>query len=264
MSEPAAPSPPEVYEREMVPAQFARWAPELVDAAGVRRGDRVLDVACGTGVVTRLVAARLEGTGRVVGLDMNPGMLAVARTVTAGLPIEWHEANALALPFPDGSFDVVLCQQGMQFFPDRVAGLREMRRVLVPGGRLALACWLPIARQTAFRALEEALGRRIGPEQAKLPPFGLGDRATLRGYLEAAGLADIRVRAEVLTSRYPSAAHFVRAITGGAPGMLGLLSAQGPEAMAGIIAEVTEATREWVDDEGLGFPQGSHLATARR
>ena len=149
------PRPGEIYQREMVPASFARWAPDLVDLGAVGPGQRVLDVACGTGVVTRLAAERVGSSGRAVGLDVNADMLAAARAASPGSRIEWHEGSALALPFPDASFDVLFCQQGLQFFPDRAAGLREMRRVLVPGGRLALSCWRSVDHQPGMRALEE-------------------------------------------------------------------------------------------------------------
>ncbi len=110
----------EVYERDLVPAMFAPWAPVLVDAAEVRPGDQVLDVACGTGVVTRLAAERVGSAGRAVGLDSNAAMLAVARSLPPvnGAAIEWYEASALRMPLPDAAFDVVLCQQGLQQFPD--------------------------------------------------------------------------------------------------------------------------------------------------
>ena len=124
--------PGEVYERELVPALFGRWASDLVEAAGIREGGRVLDVACGTGAVTRVAATRAGPAGRVVGLDVNPNMLAAARSAVRDRAIEWREGSAHEMPFPDASFDVVLCQQGLQFFPDRAAGLREMCRVLVP------------------------------------------------------------------------------------------------------------------------------------
>jgi SAM-dependent methyltransferase len=166
------------------------------------------------------------------------------------------------MPFADGDFDVVLCQQGLQFFPDRIAGLREMRRVLVPGGRLALSCWRSVEHQTGMRALEEAMARRLGPAAASLPPLSLGDRETLRGLIAAAGFRDIRIRAEVKTARYVSADRFVRMRVEGAPTMIGALRDLGPDAIAGIVADVAEALRDYVDDEGLAFPQAAHVATA--
>ena len=187
-------TPGEIYERHIVLAIFARWAPDLIEAAGVRSGERVLDVACGTGVVTRLLAERVGAGGRVVGLDRDPGMLAVARTAASRLNIEWLEGSAVKMPLPDAAFDAVVCQQGLQFFPDRPAALREMRRVLVPGGRLALSVWRSIDHAPGFRVLEQALARRIGPEKAALPPFSLGDPEAIRAMVAGAGFREVRVR----------------------------------------------------------------------
>src|SRR4029453_7279041 len=117
----------EVYERELVPAVFGPWGPRVVELAALRRGLRVLDVACGTGLVARLAAEAVGVDGRVAALDLNPGMLAVASELPAveGAAIEWVEGDAQALPFGEASFDVVCCQLGLQFFPHRERALRE-------------------------------------------------------------------------------------------------------------------------------------------
>jgi ubiquinone/menaquinone biosynthesis C-methylase UbiE len=133
-------SAPETYERYIIPAFMGEWAQDLVAVAAVRHGERVLDVACGTGVVARQAAAIAGTTSHIVGLDVNAGMLDMARRVPTpvGTTINWQEEDAAAIPFPDASFDVVLCQQGLQYFPDRKAAVNEMSRVLAPGGRAAL------------------------------------------------------------------------------------------------------------------------------
>jgi ubiquinone/menaquinone biosynthesis C-methylase UbiE len=155
-------SAPELYQRYLVPAMTAMWAADLADRAALRPGERVLDVACGTGVVARVAAERVGSTGRVAGLDVNPGMLAVARSLPAvtGASIEWVEAGVLALPFPDGAFDVVLCQLGCSSFRAALA-LREIRRVLAADGRLALNVFGPIEHNPATHALADALDRRV-------------------------------------------------------------------------------------------------------
>lgn len=139
-------SGPEAYQRYLVPIMFAPWARNLVDLVAPRTGERVLDVACGTGVVARCAAIHVGDEGTVVGLDVNDGMLQVARATSSGIrpAIEWRTGSATDMPLPDGSFDVAFCLQGLQFFGDRSAALREMHRVLVPEGRLALAVWRPI------------------------------------------------------------------------------------------------------------------------
>ena len=256
--------PGEIYEREMVPAIFGRWASDLVEAAGIREGGRVLDVACGTGAVTRVAAARVGRAGRVVGLDVNPTMLAAARSAVSDPTIEWLEGSGQAMPLSDASFDVVLCQQGLQFFPDRTAGLREMWRVLVPGGRLALSCWRSVEENPGAQAQERALARWVGCGQAASPPYSLGERETLRTLLEGAGFREVRIRAETRTARYRSVEHLVQMRIRAAPTMNGALADQGPEVIAAIVADVTEALRHYTDDEGVGIPMSSHIATATR
>jgi SAM-dependent methyltransferase len=163
-------SAPENYERYSVPAIGAPLAVDLVEVAALGDGDRVLDVASGTGIVPRLAAARVGPGGTVSGLDINSGMLAVARSATPqGLAIDWHDASAEAMPL---ATNAVLCQMALQFFPDKVAALREMRRVLSPGGRLVVN--LP-DRGLCGSALQLGTCLAIVCAQA-----GVGDRSRLR------------------------------------------------------------------------------------
>src|SRR4029450_3806767 len=186
-------SAPEVYERELVPAVFGVWAPILVELAQPRPGERVVDVACGTGIVARIAATRVGPTGAVVGVDLNPGMLSVARSASTDpqshAPIQWQEASADKLPFPDGSFDIVYCQLGLQFFSDRVAALREMRRVLGAEGRLALMVWRGMHESPGFAALAEALDRHVGQAAATImrAPFALSDADQLAALVRNVG-----------------------------------------------------------------------------
>jgi ubiquinone/menaquinone biosynthesis C-methylase UbiE len=184
-------SVPENYERYLVPSIFAPWADDLVEVAELDPGHRVLDIACGTGIVARTAARRLGSAGRVVGLDLSPPMLAVARVAAAaeGVTIEWREGSALQLPSADREFDVVFCQQGLQFFPDRPAALREMRRVLAPSGRIVLSVWRPIEQSPGFAVLAQALTTHISPEAGTLMtcgPFGLSSTEELRRLITAA------------------------------------------------------------------------------
>jgi SAM-dependent methyltransferase len=156
----------EAYEARFVPAIFAEWAPHLVEAAGVVGGQAVLDVACGTGVVARAAAGRMAGRGRVVGLDINEGMLAVARRLRPD--IEWRQGDAAELPFEPGSFDVVLCQAALMFFPDRAAALGEMARVATDGGVVAVQVWDRLEAQAGFGAMYEAFTEHLGPAAAAL------------------------------------------------------------------------------------------------
>ncbi|MFF2028243.1 class I SAM-dependent methyltransferase, partial [Streptomyces sp. NPDC058171] len=139
----------EFYESAFVPAFFAQWAPILCDAAGVAPGQRVLDVGCGTGIVARTAADLVVPDGTIVGVDLNEAMLTVARRVVRP-DIEFRQGNADALPLPDQSFDTVLCQMSLMFFPDRPQALLEMARVVTPGGRVAVAVPGALDAQPAF------------------------------------------------------------------------------------------------------------------
>jgi ubiquinone/menaquinone biosynthesis C-methylase UbiE len=158
----------ELYERYLVPTITSVWAADVIDRAKPQPSETVLDIACGTGAVTRLAAGRVL-TGRVVGLDFNVAMLSVARSMgSIGTPIEWREGTALSLPFEDGTFNLVLCQLGLQFFPDRLRAPREIMRVLAPSGRVALSVYSAIERTPAAYAFVRALDHRLGPEASKI------------------------------------------------------------------------------------------------
>jgi SAM-dependent methyltransferase len=195
----------EVYESQFVPALFAEWAPHLVEAGGVVPGQAVLDVACGTGVVARAAADRMAGQGRVVGLDLNEGMLTVAGRLRPD--IEWRQGDAAALPFAPGSFDVVLCQSALMFFPDRDGALREMARVATPGGTVAVQVWDQLEAQPGYAAMYAAFTRHVGPEAGQLEGaiWALGDLELVGSLFEAAGLRVTATRPRAGTARFPSA-----------------------------------------------------------
>ena len=185
---------PQNYEKFFVPAIAAPLAEDLIEAASLRPDERILDVACGTGVVTKRAAKRVGAQGRVAGLDVNPGMLSVARTtMPADAAIDWYETSAEAMPLPDSSFDVILCQMGLQFMPNKLKALQEFRRVLQPGGRVVFN--LPGPRPEMFAELAEALSRHIDPKCAGFvnAVFSLYDADELRRLLAAAGFDDVAV-----------------------------------------------------------------------
>ena len=245
----------------MVPAIFASWAPALLGLAALKPGERVLDVACGTGVVARRAAALVAPGGRIVGLDVNGNMLAVARASEPGL--EWREGNAMALPFAAETFDVVVCQQGLQFVPDSGRALREAHRVLVPAGRFALAAWCAIESSPGHHALIRALARHVGTDAAELlsGAFRLGDARTLQTMLESSGFQDVRVRRESRVACFPSAERFTRwVVVGSVLGRTGIQVRD--ESLAAIVDEVDHALRAYTRPDGLVFPMEAHLAVA--
>jgi len=197
-------SPAEVYDEFFVPALFQQWGKVIVEEAGTRRGERVLDVACGTGVLACAAVERVGSAGTVVGLDANPEMLAVARGKSA--QVEWKNARAESLPFPDASFDRVVSQFGLMFFEDRPAALREMMRVLRPGGRLAIAVCDALDHSPGYAVLAELLHRLFGQPVADAfrAPFVLGDPKQLLSLCATAGIGNAQVTRTDGTVRFTS------------------------------------------------------------
>jgi ubiquinone/menaquinone biosynthesis C-methylase UbiE len=229
-----------------------------------------LDIACGTGVVARLAAQRVGPTGKVTGLDLNPGMLAVAASISASdpptsAPISWQEASATNMPLPNGAFDIVYCQLGLQFFPDRPAALREMYRVLVPGGRLGFMVWQDIQHSPGFSALAAALARHVSTEAAGImrAPFALADAEQLRALVAAEGFRDITIESVAGTVRFPSVSRFVQDYVRGSP-LSGHVAKVSDETRGSLVSEVGDALMSYVADEGLTFPIKAHLAAARK
>lgn len=198
-------NPAEVYEELFVPALFAQWGDRVADAAQLAPRQHVLDVGCGTGVLTRAAAARVGGGGRVAGLDASPDMLAVASR-NGGGAIEWHLGRAEAMPFADRSFDAVVSQFALMLFADPRAALREMARVARPGGTLAVCVLDALERVPGYHALTDLLGTLFGDiiADAMRPPFALGDPATLRALFDAAGLPQATLTTQVGRVRFSS------------------------------------------------------------
>lgn len=202
-------SPARIYDEFFVPALFAQWGDVVADAALIAAGQRVLDVACGTGVLAGVVAQRVGTAGYVVGLDANPQMLEVARTKRHN--VQWIDGRAERLPFADGDFDAVVSQFGLMFFDDRAAALREVMRVLRPGGRLAVAVCDAIENSPGYARLAALLQRLFGDGVAGAfrAPFALGDPALLRALCEAAGIRPVQIARRTGSVRFASIADLV-------------------------------------------------------
>ncbi|MCL5994980.1 MAG: methyltransferase domain-containing protein [Chloroflexi bacterium] len=194
----------EVYEEFFLPALFQQWASQVADAAGIQPGQRVLDVACGTGVLARAVADRVGPSGAVIGVDLNDGMLAVAQRQAQH--IEWRQGRAEALPLDNGQFDAVVSQFGLMFFEDRRAALQEMMRVLRPGGRMAVAVWDSLERTPGYAAMTDLLRQLFGEQIAVAlhAPFVLGDTQALRDLFAGAGIPNAQITTRDGTARFPS------------------------------------------------------------
>jgi ubiquinone/menaquinone biosynthesis C-methylase UbiE len=261
-------SVPENYERYLVPSIFRPWAEDLVEIAALRTGERVLDIACGTGIVARTAARKLGGSGSVVRLDLSAPMLAAAREAAAaeGLTVEWWEGSAVNLPLADAVFEVVFCQQGLQFFPDRLGALREMYRVLTPVGRLVLSVWGPIERSLGFVVLAQALTRHIGSDAGALMTtglFSLSDADEFRAIIAKATFKDITIHPAIKTLRFLSPDEFVLRYSAGSALASAVAYADG-NALAALLAEVATRLQSVIDDQGLSFPIEANLVIARR
>ena len=254
----------ELYERYVARYILGPWAPSLVGAARVAAGERVLDVACGTGVVARAAAKRVGPAGRVIGVDLNPGMIAVARSLPApiGAPIEWLERSALDLRLEDAGIDAVLCQQGLQFFPDKALALREMRRVLGHGGRLALSVWNSAGLYNG--AVGEALARFIGNEVAVR--FCASRQAPaaeeLRRLATDAGFSHVDVRVGRIDVRLPRLDQFALDHLAATP-VAPAVAAAAPEVRKEIGASVMQQLRRYSDGDAVTYPEETHVLTAQ-
>lgn len=250
----------EAYEASFVPAFFAQWAPLLCDAAGVSAGQRVLDVACGTGIVARTAADRV-GAANVIGVDLNEAMLTVARRVSPD--ISWRRGDAAALPLDDGSVETVLCQMALMFFPDRVLALREMARVADSGGAVSVLVPSSLDRQPAYGPFVEMASRHAGSEARSLlgTYFACGDLGGLTALLESAGLPSSTTSTHVGTARFPSVDALVTTEVDSTP--LGERISAGArdrirEGACEVLAPFTHA------DGSLEAPFEVHVVTARR
>src|SRR5262245_18890501 len=202
--------PPESYENYIVPSLFAPWASFLVQSAPVQPSERVLDLACGTGIVARYVAPRVGSLGTVIGLDLNPDMLSVAQAAADrdGLAIGWRAGPAEQLPFPDGSFDLIVCQFGLMFFTDRHKALTEMHRVLNMGGRIVVSVWQGLDQHPFYQALHEVSRHHLGKSSVQAV-FSLGDCDVLRHLLTDAGFQQVEIEPASITARYSNPEEFL-------------------------------------------------------
>ncbi len=257
----------ESYERFQVPSVFEPLARIFLAHVPLHPGDRMLDVACGTGIVARLAVPTVGITGRVAGVDLNAGMLDVAKRQSPPdeAEIDWRQGDAAALPFLDESFDIVFCQQGLQFFPDKLRALQEMRRVLAPGGRLALCIWRTIEHSPCNLAISTALARHIDAEAAARmqAPHALGDATVLRTLIGDAGFGRVEIHEATVTRRMLPPEQAI-------PGHLASTPV-GPDVAAlddatrkALIDDIAADLGPYRDADGLAIPQGTHIVLAKK
>jgi ubiquinone/menaquinone biosynthesis C-methylase UbiE len=251
------------YERIMVPAVFGPWALDLLETVGPAPGTRLLDVACGTGIVARLASPRVGSTGRAVGVDTNEAMLAVARAqpVPTGAPIEWRHGDATSLPFEDAEFDTLLCQQGLQYMRDRPVVIREMKRVLASGGALGVSVF---TQSIGYQVFERTAARFVGNDAAAIlsEPFAFGDLGELLEVVKAAGFSIEQVHTKTLNTQFSAANDFIGYQLGGR--LANAVSKLSDETREALVAALKTEFGPYTNSDGLAFPMEAHVVVARK
>jgi ubiquinone/menaquinone biosynthesis C-methylase UbiE len=247
----------DVFERLLVPGIFERYARDLVTRARpIGPSDRILDLGCGTGIVARVLRERLGGAARITGVDASAPMIAKAQQIAP--EIEWREGNAMALPFADRSFDLVLCQQMLQFVPDRAAALREVRRVLVPGGRLLVSTWRSRDAQPLHDALGLAAERHLGAPNDKRWSL---DGDVLRALLVDAGFAGVEVERVGLMEEYREFPVRMSVMAAGFE-LASLPDAERVRKLAAVDADSAKVLTQFAVEGGFAAPSITNVATA--
>jgi SAM-dependent methyltransferase len=252
----------ERYEQILVPAILGPAARALVEWSGLRDGERVVDIGCGTGAAARLAAEKVGSSGRVAGVDVNAGMIDVAKSAAPvrGAVIDWLENSAYQLPFTEGEFDVALCAQTLQFLEDRPRALAEIHRILAPGGRVAVSLWCDIRRSPYFHVLVEAVTKHIGAETATglRAAFGLSDSKVILTLLTGAGFRDVKASVKELHLELPKPEDFVPQHVSATPMSTGFVAAS-EEARRAVVHEVSEELAAYRTGQGIRVPFATHL-----
>ena len=249
----------QVYEEIFLPSLFVEWPPRVIEAAGIQSGHRVLDVACGTGVLAGAVAERVGSEGSTVGVDNNEGMLAIAREKTP--EIEWYLAPAESLPLDDDSFDSVVSQFGLMYFEDRRGALVEMMRVLRPGGTLAVVVWDKLENIPAWVVENQVFERVFGAEDEDDAPNSLGDKQNLQRLFDSAGILDAELRTHEGTARFPSIEAWIYADVKGWT-MDDEIDDEGHERL--LTEAQVELAQFLLDDGTVAFSTPAHIVTANK
>jgi len=254
---------PEMYERWLVGPLFRPWAEMTLSEVGLNRRDRVLDIACGTGILARVAKDRIGDARHIVGVDISGDMLAVARAAAPG--IDWREGNASALPLHEGEqFDIVACLQGLQFFPDKPAAAAQMRRALAKGGRLAVAAWCSDEQIPYFLELRRVAERHLGPISDQR--YSFGDGALLESLLREAGFNEVKSKVLSRIIRFEDGAPFLRLNTMALIGMSAVGKAMDDLerkcVIEAIVSDSLPVQQPYMDGSALTFELRTNLATA--
>lgn len=248
-----------IYEEFYLPSLFAEWPPRVIEAAQIQRGQRVVDVACGTGVLACAVAERVGQQGSTVGVDINAGMLAVAREKTP--KIKWLQAPAEVLPLADNSCDAAVSQFGLMYFEDQEGALSEMMRVLRPGGNLAVVVWDKLENSPGYAIEDQLFQRLLGDEFADESPYSLGDREVLQRLFASAGISGAEIRTFEGSARFQSIEAWIYADVNGWT----MADDIDDEQYALLLREAQQELARFVTTDGtVMFPTPAHIVTARK
>lgn len=257
---------PELYDRYMGPVLFEPYATDLARRITVPPGGRMLEIACGTGIVTRALLAALPPDATLVATDLSDSMLGFARERLADPRLEWRQADATSLPFDDDAFDAVVCQFGAMFFPDKPAAFAEARRVLREGGTFVFSVWGSLGENPLGRIPHESSARYFPPDDARgfyEIPFGFHDTGLIRRLLADAGFEDVRAHRVELMGHAESAAGLAEGLTRGTP-LVNAIRDRIPERESDIVAEMQRALTREFGDTALEIPMVAHVIEARR
>lgn len=260
---------PEAYEKYIVPAFSGAWAYDIVHRAGMQKGEKILDVGCGTGIVARHAAKSLgaAGPGDIVGVDVNEPVLEKAREICMSRfpSIEWKQGDATALPFSDAKFDVALCQQGLQYFSDRSRALEEINRVLVNEGRVVFSVWRSIEYFPFYSVLHRVLNQYVsaGAASTLASAFTLGDPTQLKVLFETAGFKKIDVCLVIKQMRYSPLEEFLAGGFIASPFVTEILALE-ESTREEMFRTITESISNYVDDHGLAAPMECYVVSARK
>lgn len=259
----------ENYEKRVVTYTTGPFAVILLEHANPQPGERVVDIACGTGIVARQTAPHVGATGTIVGIDINPAMLAIARSlpVPEGGTIDWREGSALELPLPDESFDLVLCQAGLQFLPDRLKALQEMHRILRPGGRVAISVWRSPEHNPVSQLIWGTIARHLNTNIAALTPaMSLGDADELSMLLTAAGFIGATIIARSFIVREPRNPQLIASMLPAVAAIVPTFAAMGAEERAALAqaveTEIDPELQTYIDGDEQLYPMSTHIALA--
>lgn len=257
---------PETYEQYIVPTWMIDWSSDLIDAGNVGPKKQVLDVACGTGIIARKAVSLVGPDGRIAGVDFNEGMLRVARRCAeqeGATAIEWYQSDVTCMPFSSGEFDTVLCQQGLQFFPDRTVALREMKRVLAPGGTLALSVWGRPKESPHVIAICDVFTDFFGEDSTTIfqVACSLSNHQVLQNLVQEAGFSNIQIQFGVKIARHPSLAELLPAYFSVFP-VAAQIAAMPEDERTRMFRCIETKLTAWQENDGLAVPTENCILTA--